>query len=315
MDTEMSDLDTAWEQVVAARACDDASAEARTLTLLARALHQAGRSAEACAVGEEVIDRARHCLDEREILMQLHGISMQCVAWQEEAAQSSDWYGSTDGGDPDLLRSAHAAYRQALPALDALADAPEPLKEEARARATAVYRSPPRPPDGYGPGGLEVAEVVIAGFLAVKVLGPFLEAWATKLGELAGESTARVLGRVHIKKITHSYSGWGAGELPEDRTELVAPFPNTFPIILVLPRHLSDAAKLALIDLNPADRAVGGETLYWCADAGAWLSEQKRAARGCPTCQHPDNGATCSPAPRRRGRHTGARGQRPSSWP
>jgi hypothetical protein len=65
-------------------------------------------------------------------------------------------------------------------------------------------------------------------------------------------------------------------------------------LIIILPRQLGDAAKLALIDLNPADLTdrTTHQALYWCANSGAWLSQQKRAARGCPTCQHPE----CSPA-------------------
>jgi hypothetical protein len=132
------------------------------------------------------------------------------------------------------------------------------------------------------------------------------EAWGA-----SRESTARVLGRIHIKhikEIARSYMGRG-GPI-RDRTELVASLPGTFPTTLVLPGHLTDAAKLALIDLNPADHAVRStQTLYWCADAGAWLSKQNRAERGCPTCQHPDNRAMCSPDPEQHGRRADAWGQ------
>jgi hypothetical protein len=365
MNTKMSDLDAAWQQVVGARARHDENAEARALTLLAQALHLEGRSKEAFAIGEEVIDRAWHCpfqrdiqmklseglreeafatraeaIDcahlaeakarrdlatargvfaaaadglgrgaeatdwrqerrdcarrchvERDVLMQLYEILMQWGTRQEEAARREEADHSIDayldwpdhGSDPALFRSAHVAYDQALDALNALADAPEPLKEEVRKRASAVT-PPPEPGHMLVPEA--VAATVIAGFLAVKALGPFLEAWATKLGELAGESTARMLGRIHMTKIRHR--GRGGSELPEDRTELVAALPNGY-LMIILPRHLSDAAKLALIDLNPAgltDRTT--RALYWCANAGAWLPQQKRAARGCPTCQHPE---------------------------
>lgn len=258
------------------------------------------QGAEAIDWRQERSDCARHCRVERDVLMQLYEILMQRGARQQEAARreearreeaghSIDGYlrWSVHGSDPALFRSAHAAYSQALDALNALADAPEPLKEEARRRAAAVT---PPPEPGYMLEPPIVVETVIAGFLAVKALGPFLEAWATKLGELAGESTARVLGRIHMTKIRHR--GRGGGELPEDRTELVAALPNGY-LIIILPRHLSDAAKLALIDLNPADLTDRTtQALCWCANSGAWLSQQKRAARGCPTCQHPE----CSPA-------------------
>jgi len=362
----MPDLDAAWQQVVDARGRNDESAEARSLTLLAQALHLEGRNKEAFAIGEEVIDRAQHCPFQRDIRMKLleglreeafairdeavdcaHlaeakarrdlaaargvfavagdglGLSAEAIDWRQERSDCArhchverdvlmqlyetlmQWgtrqeetrreeadhsiYGyvrPVHGSDPALFRSAHAAYSQALDALNALADAPEPLKEEARKRAMAVT---PPPEPGYLRGPEAVAATVIAGFLAAKALGPFLEAWATKLGELAGESTARMLGRIHMTKIRHR--GRGGGELPEDRTELVAVLPNGY-LIVILPRHLSDAAKLALIDINPADfTEPTTQALYWCANAGAWLSQQKRAARGCPACQHHE----CSP--------------------
>jgi hypothetical protein len=366
MNTQTPDLDAAWQQVVGARAQNDENGEARSLVLLAQALHLQGRSKEAFAIGDEVIGRAqycpiqrdirmklleglreeafaireeasdcahmaeakarrdlaaargvfavagdglkrdeaidwgqersdcaRHCHVERDVLMELYEISIQWATRQEEAARrrekidhSSDRYlhRLEQGTDSALFRSAHAAYHQALDALNALANAPEPLKDEARKRATAV--TPPLEP-GYAKVAPEVVvEAVVAGFLVVKVLGPFLEAWATKLGDLAGESTARMLGRIHMRKIRRR-----GGKLAKNRTELVADLPNGY-LIIILPHHLSDEAKLALIDLDPTDFTERPtQTQYWCANAGAWLSQQKRATRGCLTCRHPE----CSP--------------------
>lgn len=144
---------------------------------------------------------------------------------------------------------------------------------------------------------------VVAGFLAVNAVGPFLQAWATKLGELAGESTARVLGRIKVKQVTNALSRngihvFGTGLLTDKRTEVEvsatpsesAPEPEPL-VVLVLPHHPSDAAKLALIDLNPADNAVRGQTLYWCETIGAWLPHQLRNARCTTQACGP---ATCS---------------------
>lgn len=173
-------------QVVAARAQDDTSAEARALSLLERALYEEGRGEEAPEIGRQVIDRARRYPDGREILQSRFETWMRYGVRLEEDA---------DGGSFYLLELAHDAYCQALAALDALADAPESLKEEARTRAKALSLRQP----AYSLPGGEVAETVVVGFLAVKVLGPFLEEWARKLGEQFGESTVRALGRIRVR--------------------------------------------------------------------------------------------------------------------
>lgn len=253
MESDTPDLDAAWEQVVAARAKGNKSAEASALRLLAQALHHEGRSAEARVVSADAAD-----------------LGMRRGMHYVADARKVDWYFSAYGRDPNPNRSA--------PMLSG--------------------------------GGLQVTELVIVGYLAVNALGPFLQAWATKLGELAGESTARMLGRIHLKKIRYSSSGFGGGELPEGRIELTASPPNTFPIVLVMPRHLSDAAILALIDLDPAKlgpshkHPLAGHnpmTLYWCKDAGRWLTDWYGGAPCCTTCQRPECSPALPPPPRSTG--------------
>src|SRR5215472_11572502 len=86
MNTQIPDLDAAWQQVVDARSRNDESAEARALTLLAQALHLEGRSREAFAIGEEVIDRAWYCPFQRDIRMKLsEGLRKEAFAIREEA--------------------------------------------------------------------------------------------------------------------------------------------------------------------------------------------------------------------------------------
>ncbi len=73
------------------------------------------------------------------------------------------------------------------------------------------------------------------------------------------ESTVRALERIRAKPVNETRQG-----VSVDRAELEASIPGTYtPTVLVLPPHLSDAVKLAVLDLDPADEAVRGKTLYW----------------------------------------------------
>lgn len=265
-------LDMAWEQVVDTRAQGDASAEARALSLLEQALRQEGRDEEADEIGTQVVDLARRCPHGREILQPQFEIWMRLGEQLEERAWGSDLY------------AAHEAYLHALMALDALADAPGPLREEVLQRAYDALLRSEDPHSGYPEGGYQeqdglrdgrsvevshLAETIIVGFLAVKVLGPFLEEWARKLGEQLGESTVRALGRIRVRHGENTPQG--------DGTELEASVPGTSePTTLVLPDQLSDSAKLAIIDLDPAGELVRGKTLYWSERDGAFLSLQER---------------------------------------
>ncbi|MFF2618569.1 hypothetical protein [Kitasatospora sp. NPDC058046] len=111
-------------------------------------------------------------------------------------------------------------------------------------------------------GGGAIA-LAFAGYLVVKMLGPFVEAWATKLGEQFGESTARALGRIQLK--------------PDRRLQVMMlgiTAPRTPTTTLVLPAELSEAAQLAIIDLDPVDERVCGKTLHWFAEEGKWASQE-----------------------------------------
>lgn len=277
--SELFDLDVAWEQAVAARARGDTGAEATALTLLEQALYDDGRGKEASEVGRQVIELAKPCSEKRKILQLRYELWMRRGEWLEQTAGSLQ-----PGGEIAGLEAAHSAYCQALSTLEAIGDGPELLREQARQRAEAVDRRRREQQDaadrrrereqaawnkeqlGYdrymvlpGPGPAHLAETIIVGFLAVKVLGPFLEAWAKKLGERSGESTARALGRIRIR---HG-----------KETQLEASVPGTHtPTVLVLPGQLSDSAKLAIIDLDPALEGVRGQTLYWCQSERAFLS-------------------------------------------
>jgi hypothetical protein len=112
-----------------------------------------------------------------------------------------------------------------------------------------------------------VAAITVAtsGFLAVKMLGPFVEEWAKILGKHLGESTIRTLGRIRADRTNDRTT--------HETAMLEASLPGS-PTILVFQHPLSDPAKQAILDLDPADKAVCGQTLYWSETAGAWLSFQ-----------------------------------------
>jgi hypothetical protein len=104
---------------------------------------------------------------------------------------------------------------------------------------------------------------VAVGFAALKVLGPFAEAFASKLGERLGESTAQAVSRIRLLARRHDHRGEPHGGMLAVRTgdELT---------MVVLPAELADDARLALIDIDPTVDGVRGAVLHWDPVAGAW---------------------------------------------
>jgi hypothetical protein len=286
-------LDMAWDQVVAARGQNDTSAEAKSLSLLEQELHDVGRHREADLVGEQAVDLAERCLDRREILLARADLWMRRGARFEELGVNGYYHSLRDF--KSLREAARDAYIEARKTFYMVADAPEQIEEahqhiqavdqrvwpreaalkaelEARRRSDSS-RARAR---SSGPGpSRETVELVIAGFLAVKALGPFVEEWAKTLGGRLGESTVRALARIRLRRVGETRQGVTVGG-----TQLEASVPGTYsPTVLVLPNPLSDAAKLAVFDFDPADEAVRGKTLYWSERDGEWLSLQERFTR------------------------------------
>ncbi|MCX5098190.1 hypothetical protein [Streptomyces sp. NBC_00439] len=286
-------LDDAWERVVEARTQSDTSAEALALSLLAQALYEEGRSAEAWEFSGQGVDLTRTCVNSREILqsrfraLTARGAELEGAAgprrYDRPAQERARWHRQ--------LSSARHAYKEAYSALTELGDAPQELVEESRKHLTAglseqarrrvespgedrssIYVGAARPSLSLPslPAVPVGVEAVFAGFLAVKVLGPFLEEWAKKMGEQFGESTAQALGRIRLKRRSRAEREGG---------ELEAVVPDTLtPTTLVIPRQLTDEARLSIIDLDPADDAVRGATLFWVARRGMWIPEQELEA-------------------------------------
>lgn len=101
-----------------------------------------------------------------------------------------------------------------------------------------------------------------AALASVKGFGPFLEAFATKLGEALGESTAAAFGRLKPHKWRRPGHATVTAELP-DRGE----------VTVVLSPDTPDEARLALLDLDLTAAALRGKTLCWNPGSGMWLPE------------------------------------------
>ncbi|MCX5535172.1 hypothetical protein OG785_32045 [Streptomyces sp. NBC_00006] len=102
------------------------------------------------------------------------------------------------------------------------------------------------------------AELAV-GFIALKVLGPFIETFATKLGEQLGESVGRALGRITLFR----WAGW--------RRHLGVRVPDSLAWTRVeLPEDLTEEARLALIDLDPTAEEVRGRLLRWDETTKTW---------------------------------------------
>ncbi|MFE3578219.1 hypothetical protein [Streptomyces vinaceus] len=103
-------------------------------------------------------------------------------------------------------------------------------------------------------------EEIVVGFLAVKLLGPFLETFATKLGERFGESTSQALGRIRVTRRRNRTS-----------RNLEIEDPQTFTsTVLVLPEEFTEEARLAVIELDVSAEEVRGKTLRWNPDTSTW---------------------------------------------
>ena len=108
---------------------------------------------------------------------------------------------------------------------------------------------------GPSPGNLmqvgphDVVEIVLL-YTSAKFLGPFLEHFATKLGEKTGEATVEALKRIRGHRSSH-------------RTRLRIDVGGKTTTIQLPSGELSDACKLAILDLDLSAPENQGVTLRW----------------------------------------------------
>ncbi|OIJ65516.1 hypothetical protein [Streptomyces mangrovisoli] len=298
-------VDAAWDAVTDSRERGDAAREARALTVLAQALEEAGRSAEADHFhrrADAVAPSAAVRVAQAGMLME-RGLDLQTIGGDPDTAWGA-WLGKDareaaivrrreralaaaqsafrqagrvfrTAGEPgwadDAAHRAHALWPSRLRQFSWQLDVLMPYAEEADAYSddgggpttpSTAELAAPEPEHGRGAEAAfpSVFEEIVVGFLAVKLLGPFLEAFAGKLGERLGESVAQVLGRIRVTRRRDAAARNLEIEDGESRR----------PTTVALPEDFTEEARLALIELDITADAVRGTTLRWNQDTQTW---------------------------------------------
>lgn len=243
------------QAAVDAHSRDDRVGEARALTVLGQVLCEAGRWAEASSAHEQAL-----------------AITLspdECRAVADVLIGRGEVLARLEAQEPALV-NAQAAFNQASRVLRTLGPVGAAAAGHAAQRSSDLQErrwvfdvnTPPRNP---APAQPALYQEVALGFVAVKLLGPFLEAFAAKLGEQLGESTARALGRITLFGRSRRQAG-----VPIRGEHLTVALHGGAVTTLVLPAALTDEAKEAFIDLDVTASEIRGETLHWDAAAGAW---------------------------------------------
>lgn len=236
MTVDLPPADLAAAALAGASATGDRRGEAQALWDLAAALMEVGRASEGRYLFRRCAGLAEE-LGEREI---------------EDKALTSLGYGLAQ------LEELGGRWRAVL--LEG-GDETEHFPSLAAARSGESYRTGRRPDDAVRISQ-SAAVVLASGFVAVKFLGPFVEAFATKLGEGLGESAVAAAGRLRLL--------WDHGDGRRD-LDVLTPGPQR--TTLVLPENFDDAARLAAIDLDLGAEGVQGAELHWDDATGTWTAQ------------------------------------------
>lgn len=213
-------IEIGFKDVAQAQEDQDPHREGKAMAMLARALHEVGRKRESAFCGAEALRLGQGNYRKISVLY-------------------SDWSSTAKPGSNDP-----AAYGYNDPAAYGYDDTP-----------------PPDKPIGpiNGPLSPEIVGEVIVGYLAIKTLGPFLQAFATKLGEQLGEATGRAISRLYLRRRPHA----------RDQVEVEAGTKT----IVILPEPFTDNEREAFIDIDVTDPHVRGKTLHWDGNQGKFLPE------------------------------------------
>ncbi|MFJ2090691.1 hypothetical protein ACIOEW_15695 [Streptomyces sp. NPDC087901] len=234
MTVDLPPADLAAAALAGASATGDRRGEAQALCDLAAALMEVGRASEGRYLFRRAVGLAEE-LGEREI---------------EDVALTSLGY--------SLAQFEGLGERWRAVLLEG-GDETEHFPSLAAARSGESYRTGRRPDDAFRISQ-SAAVVLASGFVAVKFLGPFVEAFATKLGEGLGESAVAAAGRLRLL--------WDHGD---GRRDLDVLTPGSQRTTLVLPENFDDAARLAAIDLDLGAEGVQGAELHWDNATGTWV--------------------------------------------
>lgn len=222
--------------VAQARAVGDPAGQADALRVLGTALIQAGREAEGRYICREAICHARR---------------VGAAFVEEQVFRTLGLPDADPANNPELI----TAWRETL--LDA-SDESQCFEDAGAARSSVFYGYGDKPRDTYRISEISFVELA-CGFVVVKFLGPFIESFATKLGERLGESTTSAIGRLRLL--------WDRRSGHRDIDVLLSDGKTT---TLVIPDPLTDAARLAIIDLDITDGSARGKQLHWDVEKGVW---------------------------------------------
>ena len=193
--------------------------------------------------------------------------SAQAAADQRALAHAGIRLGSALAADGRLDEAA-CLYGEAALAARECND--QPVLAEAANALNALKRRNTAVRDDSNLRSLTVWEILAVGFAANKTLGPFLQAFATKLGEPLGESCAQALRRIKLHRLAPGMSKRATGgvdrkvviELPEGST------------VVELPDPFTDEAKEKFIDIDVTAGDIAGKTLCWDPATGKWTPRQ-----------------------------------------
>jgi hypothetical protein len=141
----------------------------------------------------------------------------------------------------------------------------EMFSDEKSARASNFYATGKNSADSSRNSTFPLLVEVASGFVVAKFIGSFLQAFATKLGEDIGESSARA---VHRLRLLHKTKG--STNIQDSTDDLDIILTGGKRTTLILPENFSDAAKLAIIDTNFSSAEVQGFELQWNAEEMSW---------------------------------------------
>jgi hypothetical protein len=107
---------------------------------------------------------------------------------------------------------------------------------------------------------LEVLELAVGGG-ALWFLGKFADAYVSGIADRLAESTLKAAERIRLRRSPAT-----------DCVTIKVPGGTT---TIVLPEPLTDEARVAFIDLDPAADEIRGKILYWDQDTLAWVPRQQ----------------------------------------
>lgn len=264
MGNPLLDVEQAQQRVVEAVERGEVMAEAVALTMLSQALFEDGQEAEARRTNLQAGQITSEASDRQVVQSARHEALMDRGDELAEAAGPAPLIRLEASTYPSfhtryhLLTCASRAYQFAGATL-AGRGRNKAARDAAFGRAHDLLRVRDQTSDNpiRHVAGVVTVQDVAAGFLALKAAGPFLEAFATKLGDQLGESTARTLGHIRLRS-RHRLEA----KVSEHKK----------PLVLILPEDFNDEVRLSIIELEALPE---GGTMRWNPDRHTWEEDPR----------------------------------------